>query len=480
MFSSTHSKRPVFLLYAGLVLLAIASFVGVTSLAEGAHLSHRLAVDTAFQVPPAAESTLHLLRALIALLFVSWLLGIVCRWVHQPPVIGEILAGICLGPSLLGRLSPAAQHYVIAPDVLPQLGTLSQIGVILFMFLVGVELDTSVLRRHSHSTAAISHASIILPFVLGSTVALWLYPSLGTATASFSVFSMFLGVSLSVTAFPVLARILTDNGLSKSTMGVVALTCAAIDDVTAWCLLALLVGVAKSNAREALLTCLSSISYIAILLCLVRPRVARWVHAHELSAKSSRVAVTIALLALLCSALITEHIGIHAIFGAFFLGVMIPHDSRLALDLRSKIHDLVVVLLMPAFYALTGMRTELSLLAGWNDWLICGVIIVLACVGKFGGSYLAARAAGIQKRDAASIGILMNTRGLMELVVLNLGLDLGVISPTLFAMMVVMALVTTFLTSPLLRLTYGIFPQASASDAPAFNSSSAAQTQTGA
>jgi Kef-type K+ transport system membrane component KefB len=454
---ANSSKNSLGLVYAALVGIAAICFFVVISV--GAASSFPQASTGPAHLPPAPETALHLLRALIALLLTSAALGAFCRWIQQPPVIGEILAGICLGPSLLGRLAPSLQAYIIPADVAPQLGTVAQIGIILFMFLVGLELDLSVMKSNSRSTLAISHASIIVPFVLGSIAALWLYPSFGTPTASFPVFTLFLGISLSVTAFPVLARILTDNALSRSPMGVVALTCAAVDDVTAWCLLALVVGIARADAWDALITCVSSVVYIAMLFWFVRPALSSWARAPARRALVSRTALAGVLVALLCSSLITEHIGIHAIFGAFLLGAMIPHDSAVAKALTGRFHDLVVVLFMPAFYALIGLQTELGLVNGWSQWLTCGVIIILACAGKFGGSYLAARVMGIEKRDAASIGILMNTRGLMELVVLDLGFKLGIISPTLFAMMVVMALVTTFLTSPLLRLTRTSFQE---------------------
>ena len=451
---SLRSNKTLVLAYAGLLTFAVACFFVVSSLGGGSSLRHPGAFVSA-RLPAGSETALQLLHALIALLLTSSLLGALCRRIHQPPVIGEILAGICLGPSVLGRLAPAVQQYLVPSSVAPQLATLSQVGVILFMFLVGLELDLSVMRAHSRATLAISHASIVVPFTLGSVAAVWLYPTFGTTTASFPVFALFLGVSLSVTAFPVLARILTDNALNQTPMGIMALTCAAIDDVTAWCLLALLVGIAKSSPWDALVTCLSTAAYILGLFWLVRPVVVRWARARGHEPFSRRIVIVV-LLGLLSSSLITEHIGIHAIFGAFLLGAMIPHDCAVASALKSKFHDLVVVLFMPAFYALIGMRTQLGLVSGAQQWLTCGLIISIACLGKFGGSYIAARVVGVTARDAASVAILMNTRGLMELVVLDLGLNLGVISPALFAMMVIMALVTTFLTSPILRLTRGM------------------------
>lgn len=336
--------------------------------------------------------------------------------------------------------------------IAPYLAVIAQLGVILFMFIVGLELDLSKLGERTHATVAISHASIVVPFVLGAVLALGLYPRLSTSDVSFTLFALFLGVSLSVTAFPVLARILTDRGLQKTELGVIALTCAAVDDVTAWCLLAFVVAAAKANVAGALLTVGLTAAYLAFMALVARPMVARAVRGQELRRSVSRSAIAWALLGLLLSTLATEAAGIHAIFGAFVLGAIIPHDCRLARELAHKLEDVVVVLFLPAFFAFTGMRTELGLVHGATEWAACAVILATACLGKFGGTFCAARATGLGPRTAASLGILMNTRGLMELVVLNIGLDLGIISPTLFAMLVMMAVVTTFATTPLLHL----------------------------
>jgi Kef-type K+ transport system membrane component KefB len=367
-------------------------------------------------------------------------------------VIGEVIAGILLGPSLLGHVSPAAMTYLLPPTVAPFLAIIAQIGVILFMFLVGLELDTGLLGRRTHATVAISHASILLPFVLGSVLALWLYPRLSTSDVPFTVFALFLGVSLSVTAFPVLARILTDLGIHKTQMGVVSLSCAAVDDVTAWCLLAFVMAVAKANVSGAVITFVLTGLYLAFMLLVARPRVIRAVRAQELQKTVSQSAIAVVVVGLLLSTLATEAAGVHAIFGAFLLGAIIPHDSRLALNLTHKLEDIVVVLFLPAFFAFTGMRTQIGLVNGASQWLLCGVILATASIGKFGGSFVAARITGFSGRDAAALGILMNTRGLMELIVLNIGLDLGILSPTLFAMLVLMAVITTFATTPILHL----------------------------
>lgn len=442
------------LVYGALLALGVAAFFGIAHLGAGLAPPPSSATGAAGAAAPArggGHTIVHVLLALVVIIVASRGLGAVFRKLGQPAVVGEVFAGICLGPSLLGRVSPAAQAYLLPPDVVPHLGVIAQIGVILFMFLVGLELDTSSIKRRTQATVAISHASIVVPFVLGAAMSLWLYPRHATSDVSFTVFALFGGVSVSVTAFPVLARILTDLGIHRSELGVVALSCAAVDDVTAWCLLALLVGVANAAVGGALTTALLAAAFIGLMLLVVRPLLGRAVRSQELAGPLSQGAVAIVFLGLLASTLVTEWIGIHAIFGAFLLGAIIPHDSRLSRELIHKLEDIVVVLFLPTFFAFTGMRTKIGLLDSGEAWLACAGIIAVASIGKFGGSFLAGRLVGMPARDAAAVGILMNTRGLMELVVLNVGLDLGVISPTLFAMMVVMALITTFATTPVLR-----------------------------
>ncbi|MGE5788653.1 MAG: cation:proton antiporter [Myxococcales bacterium] len=401
---------------------------------------------------PHADVLLHVLLALAAVIIAARVCGTLCKRLHQPPVVGEVLAGILLGPSLLGRVSPTASAYVLPPSVAPFLSIIAQIGVILFMFLVGLELNANQLKRRTHATVAISHASILFPFVLGSCLAIGLYPKLSTRDVPFTVFALFLGVSLSVTAFPVLARILTDRGVHKTHLGIIALTCAAVDDVTAWCLLAFVIAAAKAKLSGAIITVALTALYVGGMLLVARPIIVRAVRAQELRKTVSQNAIAVVVVGVLCSTLATEAMGIHAIFGAFLVGAIIPHDSRLAQDLTHKLEDLVVVLFLPAFFAFTGMRTEIGLVHGASQWLLCLVIIAAASIGKFGGSFVAARIAGFGNRDAASLGILMNTRGLVELIVLNIGLDLRILSPTLFTMLVLMAITTTFATTPILNL----------------------------
>jgi Kef-type K+ transport system membrane component KefB len=391
----------------------------------------------------------HLLAALAAVVILGRLLGRLFRYIGQPPVIGEVVAGILLGPSLLGHIAPAAYAFILPPSVAPSLGLLSQLGVVLYMFLVGVELDTDVFRGQIRSTAFIALTSIAVPFALGLWLATKLFDTLAPPGVTFTHFALFQGVAMSITAFPVLARILTDRGMTSTPLGRLALTCAAIDDVTAWCLLAFVVGVVQSAEATAWLPAVLTVVFIVVMFVVVRPLVIallkRW--------QSDQTAVAVALVATLLSSLATEAIGVHAIFGAFLLGAVIPHDSRIAHVLRERVEYLVTILLLPAFFAFAGMRTEIGLLADANAWLICGAIVLVATGGKFGGALLAARLVGHDWRQATGLGILMNTRGLMELIVLTVGLDLGMITPALYTMMVLMALVTTMATTPALLLT---------------------------
>jgi Kef-type K+ transport system membrane component KefB len=399
--------------------------------------------------PASADVLLHVLLALVVIIVVARLLGAVFRYLRQPAVIGEVIAGILLGPSLLGRVAPGISGYLLPSSVAPFLGILAQVGVILYMFLVGVELDTTLLRKRAQTSVAISHASIVMPFLLGAGLALWLYPRLSSRDVPFAAFALFIGISMSVTAFPVLARILTDRGMHKSPLGTIALACAAVDDVSAWCLLAFVVGVVQSEPERVLTTLALTAAFIVVVFTVLRPIMLWFARRRDTEPREMMVWMFVGLLV---AALVTEYIGIHAIFGAFLLGVVVPHDSELARTVKLRLEDIVLLLLLPAFFAFTGMRTQIGLVNGATEWLTCGLIVLVASVGKFGGTTLAARVTGLDWRESASLGILMNTRGLMELIVLNVGLDLGVLAPTLFAMLVIMAVLTTLATTPILHL----------------------------
>ena len=417
-------------------------------------LASALGPTSAAHAHAPVGTLLHVLLALAVVIVAARGMGALFRRLGQPPVIGEVLVGILLGPSLLGRVAPPIYAYLLPATVAPYLGVLSQVGVILYMFLVGLELDPALWKQRGALALAISHGGIMAPFLMGAALSLVLYPIFSTSVVPFTVFALFIGASLSVTAFPVLARILSDRGIQRSKLGLLALTSAAAADATAWCLLAVVASIASSSGTGGgLVTTTLTVGYVALMWFVVRP-IAVWILMRHLRAGHGVGQGTLAFIvvALLLSSLATEYIGIHALFGAFLLGAILPHDGPLAHGLREKLEDVVAVLLLPAFFAFTGMRTHLALIEGPGEWALCLLIIGVASLGKFGGTALTARFAGLAWREAASLGVLMNTRGLMELVVLNLGLDLGILSPTVFAMMVVMALVTTVATSPLLQL----------------------------
>jgi Kef-type K+ transport system membrane component KefB len=351
---------------------------------------------------------LDLLLALAVIVAATRLVGCLFQRVDQPAVIGELVGGILLGPSLLGWVAPDVYAAILPPAVMPLLRLHAQAGVIFFMFLVGLELDGRMIRQSSRATFFISHASIVLPFALGYGLAYVLYPRLAPPSVGFMPFALFIGVSMAVTAFPVLARILRERGIHRTRMGSMALACAAVNDVTAWCLLALVVAISRFGNWEAAITHLAEV--------------------------------------------VASQLNHYAIFAAFLLGAMMPARVRMGAALHDRLARSVSLLFLPVFFAFSGIRTEVGLISGAANWGLCAAIVAVACTGKFGGSVAAARLTGIGWRDAAALGVLMNTRGLVELVVLNIGLDLGVISPTLFTMLVIMALVTTFMTSPMLRL----------------------------
>jgi len=444
----------VILFYAASLVVAVGIFLLIRF--AGLRISSPLAAQPQ-GIPatsPPAETPSVLLRVLLALVVIviaARILGAAFRWLHQPQVMGEVVAGLLLGPSFLGWMAPQLSSQLLPSAIAPFLAVIAQVGVILFMFLVGLELDTNLLRQRTRATIAISHTSIVVPFLLGAGLALWLYPRFAGGAISFTAFALFIGVAMSVTAFPVLARILTDTKIQTSRMGALALACAAVDDVTAWCLLALVVGVARAQPGRVLLTVAAAIAFILFVLVIARKGAVWLVRRQTSLGTTTHPMFAIVCVSLLISALLTERIGIHALFGAFLLGAIVPHDSQLARDIREKSEDLVVVLFLPVFFAFTGMRTQVGLLQEPADWLVCLLIILVASFGKFGGTFFAARLTGSDSREAASLGILMNTRGLMELVVLNVGLDLGVLSPALFAMFVLMAVVTTLATTPILQ-----------------------------
>ncbi|HVQ36370.1 MAG TPA: cation:proton antiporter, partial [Pyrinomonadaceae bacterium] len=436
----------------------------IVSSAEPSAVSHSPVQPDS--VPRSAVGAVHhnlrdslsiLLLQLVVIIVAARLVGTLFQKIGQPPVLGEIVAGILLGPSLLGWLAPQVVTFIFPASSMEILKLLSQIGVVLFMFVVGMELDVRHLRQRAHTAVMVSHASIIVPFFLGVTLALVFYRSLAPASTSFSAFALFMGIAMSVTAFPVLARILEDRRMSQTYLGSIALTCAAVDDVTAWCMLALVIAFTKSGSvAGSLVTIGLALGFAALMLLVVKRQLARvsraWLPERPNGQEQSRTLLAVTLAFLLACALLTESIGIHSLFGAFLAGVVMPPDVELRTLLKEKLEPLTAAALLPLFFAFTGLRLQIGLLNDWQGWAICAVIVAVAIAGKLGSSMLMARWCGMNWQDAFSLGALMNTRGLVELIVLNIGYDLGILSGRSFAMLVLMALITTFMTGPLVSL----------------------------
>jgi len=388
---------------------------------------------------------------------VSRLVAVLFQKMQQPKVMGEMFAGIMLGPSLLGWIAPHVSDFLFPASSLGYLNALSQVGVVIYMFLVGLALDPKALRKHGHTAVLTSHVSIIAPFVIGASLALYLYPRLSDDSVGFIGFALFMGAAMSITAFPVLARILTDRDMMGTRLGSLAIACAAVDDVTGWCILAYIVVVVRSYHRTGTplwMTLVGLGAFLLLMFYLVQRLLQGFETAFKRRGRLSENAMALMVVVILVSAVATERLGLHLLFGSFLAGVIMPKDRNFVRYILEKLETTTVVVLLPLYFAFTGLRTSVQMIQGGRGWIFCGLIVLVAITGKLGGSMIAARAAGATWREAGGLGTLMNARGLMELVILNVGLDIGVISPTLYSMMVVMALVTTFMTTPLLEWIY--------------------------
>ncbi len=397
-----------------------------------------------------------LLAQIGAVLILGSVLARSLRPLGQPRVIAEILAGIVLGPSLLGAIWPEAVQTLFPAESLNLLGAVAELALVFFMFLVGLEFDPDHLGDRAHAAVAVSIAGTAIPLTVGALVAAQLPGRLVGEAATPLTFSLFVGVALSVTAFPVLARILTERGLVQSRVGATALAAAAVGDVAAWCLLALVVGIAAAAAPGGVLwTIGGGVLYTGLVWGVVRP----WLRRHFTAERSNDSAEDLVAVSVLvvASALVTHALGLHALFGGFLIGAAMPRRCSLTAQLPTRFGGFVTVVLLPLFFAFSGVRTSIGLLNTVDDWLLLAALLVLATVVKVGGAGLAARLTGSSSREALAIGVLMNTRGLMEVVVLNIGLDLGIISEGMFALMVLVALLTTAATPPLLAVL-GVVP----------------------
>ena len=455
------SRLLVYILFVTAAVLAVAGLIqlggawfplqGVEVVSPAERSSGALA-----QMRDNAQDPLpRLILQLIVILLASRVFGGFARRLGQPPVIGEIAAGVLLGPSLLGWVMPDASSFLFPIASMATLQLLSQIGVLLFMFVVGVELEPSYLRGKAQAAVAVSHFSIIIPFTLGVSLSLALYTRYAPPGVPFHAFALFCGIAMSITAFPVLARILEERHLTHTPLGTTAITCAAVDDVTAWSLLAFVVAITTAGGAVEMLLAMVALSVMFVLLMILvgRPILQRVLNPDKVGDTFSKERMAIVLAVMLSSALVTEIIGIHALFGAFVAGAIMPAGGTFRTVLRDRLESVSSVFLLPLFFAYTGLRTQIGLLDNVVSWAICLGIIAVATAGKLGGTVIAARWTGLPWRDSVALGALMNTRGLMELVALNVGYDLGILTPEIFAMMVLMALVTTAMTGPLLSLS---------------------------
>lgn len=394
-----------------------------------------------------------LLAQIVTIIVVAKFFGWICVKLKQPSVIGEMIAGIVLGPSLVGLYFPEFSAFMFPKESLPNLQFLSQIGLILFMYIVGMELDLSVLRKKAHDAVVISHASIIIPFALGVGLAYFIYKEFAPDGIQFSSFALFMAIAMSITAFPVLARIVQERNLHKTKIGTVVITCAAADDITAWCILAAVIAVVKAGSFSgSIFVIIMAIVYVFLMIRLVKPFLTRIAESQKGKGFINKALVAVFFLILIISSYLTEVIGIHALFGAFMAGAIMPENVKFRNLFIEKVEDVALVLLLPLFFVFTGLRTQIGLLNDPHLWKIGGLIILTAVIGKFVGSALTAKFLRLNWKDSLTIGALMNTRGLTELIVLNIGYDLGVLGPELFAMLVIMALFTTFMTGPCLDI----------------------------
>lgn len=457
-----------YLIYA--VMLLLFGALIYMAIEEGDRFSHHavasstVAEDTPFTMfCQFVTDNLHhplsiLLIQIIAVLLMVRLFGFLFKHIGQPGVIGEIVAGIVLGPSVLGYFFPDVFQALFPPESLTNLELLSQVGLVLFMFVIGMELDFSVLKNKINETLVISHAGILVPFFLGIVASYWIYEEYAAAQTAFLPFALFIGISMSITAFPVLARIIQERNMTKTSLGTLAIASAANDDVTAWCLLAVVIAIAKAGTFASALYAIGLTAlYIIIMFMVVRPFLKKVGEVYANQEVINKTFVALILLILIISSTLTEIIGIHALFGAFMAGVVMPPSIGFRKVMMEKVEDIALVFFLPLFFAFTGLRTEIGLINSPALWGVCLLLITVAVAGKLGGCAVAARLVGGSWKDSFTIGTLMNTRGLMELVALNIGYEMGVLPPSIFVILVIMALVTTFMTTPLLHLVERIF-----------------------
>jgi K+:H+ antiporter len=449
----------------GIVILAVLRLGSSLPLPESAGSGAAAATSTTVLEPSVMTDLVRglksdldqplsrLLLQMLLILAAALLTGKVFARIGLSAVVGEMAAGILLGPSFLGLLAPSVSAFVFPPSSLAALQLLSQIGVCLFMFSVGMDLNMHQVRGSARTAVAVSNVSIVIPFLFGVLLAYLMFTDFAGPRATFPGFALFMGIALSITAFPVLARILQERRMTQTVVGTTALTCAAIGDATAWAILAFVVAIARAaHLGGAFLTVALAMLFAGVMWLGVRRALPRWLGNERLTGAPSSGTLAVVLLVVIAASLCTELIGIHALFGAFVAGAVMPDSDPFRHKINARVQGFSSVLLLPLFFAFTGLRTQIGLLDGAQAWLLCIAIIAVATFGKLGASAAAARFTGMSWRQSLQLGALMNTRGLMELIALNIGYDFGILSPRIFAMLVIMALVTTLLTQPLLAL----------------------------
>ena len=402
------------------------------------------------------QLAVHFFFQIGAILIVCQIVGLVGRRAGQPQVVSEMLAGVLLGPSLLGLFLPAVSAKLFPPETLRVLFPVSQLGLAAYMFVVGLEFRVDIVRRQMRSAMAVSVAGMVTPFVLGAGLGWFFYhhTKLFPPRTSLIEAMLFLGASMCITAFPMLARIIHFKGLTGTTMGTVALGAGALDDAAAWCLLAIVLASFDGDLAHAVTNIAGGIGYVAVALLVIRPLLARWGRGVEERGELSEREFVLLLALMAFGAWFTDLIGLHAVFGAFVLGIAMPR-GLVAKELIGRIQPLTVALLLPLFFTYSGLNTQIGLLDSAYLWGMTGLILIAAIGGKGVACWLAARATGLSNRESLGIGTLMNARGLMELIIINIGLQRGIITPALFATLVIMAVVTTLMASPLFELLVG-------------------------
>lgn len=456
---SNRKKENIF--YVLILLLAVVVLGGIDIYSEhpqplskgGFWETVRQSFDTFLSfVSDHATSQFGLLLAqVLIILVVARSVAWVFMKIGQPTVMGEIIAGIILGPSVLGLFFPHIFESIFPSESLYNISLLSQFGLILFMFVIGMELDISEIKKHLRKTLIISHAGIVIPFVLGAIAAVFLFDKYGTPGSALFPFALFLGISMSITAFPVLARIVQERGEMSSQVGIISLASAACGDITAWCMIAVIMALSQAgSATSALFTILFAAIYVAAMFLLVRPLFKLVGKVYDTNEVASKGVIAMIFLTLLVSSYLTEILGLHALFGAFMVGVIMPDDMKFRRILTDKVEDVSLSIFLPLFFVASGLQTQIGLLNTPEHWVVTLLLILIAIIGKLGGTYVASRMVGETPRDSLFIGILMNTRGLMELIVLSMGYSLGILSPVIYAILVLMTLVTTVMTTPLM------------------------------